>query len=57
MSKNNYKINLTDEQYRITQKGETEAPYSGEYCSLFKPGIYHCICCDEPLFSSKSKLN
>ena len=53
----NYKTFLSKEQYRITRNGETEAPYTGEYCSLFKPGTYHCICCNAPLFSSKTKLN
>ena len=48
---------LTTEQYHITQEGGTESPYSGEYCNYFETGTYFCICCNNPLFSSKSKFN
>ena len=53
----NYKKILTEEQYRITREGGTEAPFTGEYCSLFKPGNYLCICCNTPLFSSETKYD
>ena len=49
------KNKLTKEQFHITQEGGTEVPYSGKYCNFFQPGLYLCICCDTPLFSSKSK--
>ena len=52
-----YKKNLTPEEYRITREGKTEAPFTGKYCNLFKKGTYLCICCNTPLFSSKSKFN
>ena len=54
-TENNYKKNLTDEQYRVTRQGGTEAPYIGKYCSFFEVGIYFCICCETPLFSSDAK--
>ena len=53
----NYKNILTPEQYRITQEGGTEAPFTGEYCTLFEPGSYLCICCGTPLFSSEAKYD
>ena len=53
----NYKETLTQEQYRITREGGTEAPFSGKYCSLFEQGTYHCICCNTPLFSSDAKYD
>ena len=53
----NYKNTLTPEQYRITRKGGTEAPYTGKYCSLFDAGSYLCICCSTPLFNSDSKYD
>ena len=53
---NDYKNKLTTEQYYVTRKGGTEEPYSGKYCNYFKLGIYLCICCETPLFSSKSKI-
>ena len=52
-----YKNKLTSEEYRITRKGETEMPFSGKYCNFFENGIYLCVCCDTPLFNSKSKFN
>lgn len=52
-----YKKNLTPEQYRITRKGGTEAPFSGKYCSFFNKGTYLCICCKSPLFSSETKFD
>ena len=57
--KNNlkYKAKLTPEEYRITREGGTEIPFTGKYCNLFDKGIYSCICCDTPLFDSKSKFN
>ena len=56
-TKTNFKETLTPEQYRITREGETEAPFTGEYCTLFEPGTYHCVCCDTPLFSSETKYD
>ena len=52
-----YKDILTPEEYRVTREGGTEAPYAGKYCSLFAPGIYLCVCCKTPLFSSKTKFD
>ena len=52
-----YKNKIISEEYRITRKGETEMPFSGKYCNFFEDGIYLCVCCDTPLFNSKSKFN
>lgn len=48
---------LTPEQYRVTRKKGTEAAFSGEYDKSKTEGIYHCICCDTPLFSSEHKFD
>ena len=55
--KTNFKETLTPKQYRITREGATEAPFTGEYCTLFEPGTYHCVCCETPLFSSETKYD
>lgn len=47
---------LTPEQYRITREHGTERPHSGALCSAHEPGLYHCICCDQPLFDSGIKF-
>ncbi|MCA9622922.1 MAG: peptide-methionine (R)-S-oxide reductase MsrB [Myxococcales bacterium] len=48
---------LTAEQYHVTRKQGTERAFSSEMCALFEPGIYHCICCDTPLFDSTTKFD
>jgi peptide-methionine (R)-S-oxide reductase len=46
---------LTSEQYRITREHGTERAFTGPHLSEKREGIYHCICCDAPLFRSNSK--
>ncbi len=48
---------LTDEQYRVTRQAGTERPFTGEYNEHFEPGTYHCVCCGHPLFDSGSKFH
>lgn len=48
---------LTDIQYRVTQLGSTEAPFSGEYWDHWVNGSYYCICCKTKLFASESKFD
>lgn len=52
-----WKSQLTNEQYRITREVGTERAFTGKYYNNKEKGIYHCICCDEPLFSSEEKYN
>ena len=47
---------LSSEQYRVTQRGGTEAPGSGEYLDNKEPGIYVDIVSGEPLFASSDKF-
>jgi methionine-R-sulfoxide reductase len=48
---------LTKKQYLITRKGGTEAPYSSPLNKIKAKGIFVCVCCDLPLFSSKHKYD
>ena len=52
-----WRSQLSPEQYRITRQKGTEARFSGEHCSLFKPGLYACICCGTVLFDSGEKFD
>ena len=50
-------VNLTPEQYRVTQENGTEQPYTGEYDQFDEPGIYVDVVTGEPLFSSRDKYD
>ncbi|GLQ76267.1 peptide-methionine (R)-S-oxide reductase MsrB [Vibrio penaeicida] len=51
-----WKAQLTDEEFRITRQKGTERAFSSESCSLFEPGIYHCVCCGTSLFDGSVKF-
>lgn len=48
---------LTREQYEVTQHAGTERAFSGQYWDCHEAGDYHCIVCDEQLFSSETKYD
>lgn len=48
---------LTPEQYRITREKGTEPAGTGEYLHETREGVYTCVCCGEPLFRSETKFN
>lgn len=46
---------LTQEQYNVTQKSATEAPYTNEYWQTMEDGLYVDVTTGEPLFTSADK--
>jgi len=48
---------LTPEQYHVTRMKGTERAFTGEYWDHKEGGIYRCVCCGEPLFSSETKYD
>ncbi len=48
---------LTPEQYEVTRQAGTERPFTGKYYDSKETGMFHCICCDAPLFSSDHKFD
>jgi len=48
---------LTPEQYEITRKKGTEAPFSGKYYDFHQKGGFECICCGNQLFASSAKYD
>jgi peptide-methionine (R)-S-oxide reductase len=48
---------LTPEQYRIARMRGTERPFTGAYHATKEPGVYHCVCCGQPLFDAATKFD
>ncbi len=48
---------LTPEQFKITRRKGTERPFTGKYHDFKGKGVYQCVCCDNELFSSKTKFD
>ncbi len=56
-SEEEWKKQLTPEQYKVTRKHGTERAFTGEYHESKDEGIYHCICCGNKLFNSETKYD
>jgi peptide methionine sulfoxide reductase msrA/msrB len=52
-----WKKQLTEEQYRVTRGRGTERAFCGVFYDNHLDGIYHCVCCDLPLFESNAKFD
>ena len=48
---------LTALQYEVTQHAATERAFTGVYWDTTDDGTYHCVVCDEPLFTSDTKFD
>lgn len=48
---------LTAEQYKITRDQGTEPAFCGAFFDNHKPGVYDCVCCGLPLFTSETKFD
>jgi len=48
---------LSDEEFQVTRKKGTERAFTGKYWDTHKEGVFHCVCCGEPLFDSSTKFD
>jgi peptide-methionine (R)-S-oxide reductase len=48
---------LTPEQYEVTRKASTERAFTGPYVDEKSEGMYRCVCCGTELFSSDTKFD
>ncbi|MGF1910375.1 peptide-methionine (R)-S-oxide reductase MsrB [Vibrio kasasachensis] len=48
---------LSEEAFRVCRTQGTEAPFSGKLLHNRESGVYHCTCCEAPLFQSENKYD
>ena len=48
---------LTPEQFRVTRQKGTEPTFSGELCGQKGDGVFACVCCGQALFKSDAKFD
>jgi peptide-methionine (R)-S-oxide reductase len=56
-SEQEWKSQLSPEEFYVCRQNGTEAPFSGKYYDNKDNGIYRCVCCGEPLFESDTKFD
>jgi len=52
-----WRSQLTPQQYSVCRQKGTERAFTGEYHDCHEPGVYRCVCCGNPLFSSETKFD
>ena len=56
-SEEEWKKQLTPEQYHIVREKGTEKPFTGKYNNFKGEGLFRCVACGAPLFNSDTKYN
>jgi peptide-methionine (R)-S-oxide reductase len=56
-SEDQWREELTPEEYAVLRQAGTERPFTGEYVDTETPGVYKCAACGQELFSSGTKFH
>lgn len=56
-SEQQWREQLSPEAFQVCRQHGTEAPFSGKYNNFKSKGVYHCVCCNAPLFKSDTKFD
>ena len=56
-SEEQWKQELTPEQFWVCRRKGTERPFSGQYHHSKEHGMYRCVCCGNDLFDSETKFD
>lgn len=57
VSNSEWRDKLTPEQFHVTREHGTERAFSHPYNTEKREGIYYCVCCGVPLFTSEAKYD
>ncbi|WP_350333350.1 peptide-methionine (R)-S-oxide reductase MsrB [Coralliovum pocilloporae] len=52
-----WKTQLSPEQYYVTRQNGTERAFTGPYWDEKRKGFYSCVCCGQDLFESETKFD
>jgi peptide-methionine (R)-S-oxide reductase len=56
-SEQEWRAQLSDEEYRVCRQKGTERAFTGEYWNVWEPGKYKCTCCGAELFDAETKFD
>jgi peptide-methionine (R)-S-oxide reductase len=56
-SEQEWRQELTPEQYEVVRQKGTEAPFTSELNDVKDPGTFVCVACGQPLFTSENKFD
>lgn len=56
-SEEEWRSELTPDQYRVLRQKATERPFTGKYATSKDPGVYRCAACGAELFRSETKFD